>query len=150
MADKVNKKSAPRREVVKIDKEGPWGRIEYVHTLSCGHQERRKRATTTKVLACSWCVVAEKEHERLQGLSTSQRQADITDEIQDAFHSQIAVSESEIAKLRAALSHRFGIPLDSIDIAITDEDGRLSISYAVIFLSAHEIFGVLQSDKNDS
>lgn len=61
------------------------------------------------------------------------------EDLRDEVHSQIAVSESEIAKLKADLALKFEVPLDAVDIAISDEDGRLTVSYGLIFLSASDI-----------
>lgn len=145
MREEISKKASPRRDVVRIEKEGPWGRVEYVHHLSCGHQERRKRASKTPVIACTWCVVAEKQGEVLKSLGSAPTLVTSTDDdTTDPMHSTLAVSEREIAKLKANLASHFGVSLEAVDVIVEDEDGRLSISYGVIFLSAGDIKALLE------
>lgn len=137
--------------MLRIDKEGPWGRIEYVHHLSCGHQERRKRASKTNVLACTWCVVAEKQGAELRSLATPQkRDDDSADDFTDHIHSEIAISEREIAKLKAVLASYFKVPLESVDVAVSDDEGKLSISYGIIFLSSADIRALLAESDQQS
>jgi hypothetical protein len=44
-----------------------------------------------------------------------------------------------IDKKRAALSSRFGVPLDAVDVMSEDINGRLVIKNAVIYLSALDV-----------
>lgn len=141
--EKINKKSAPRQKVTAIDREGAWGRVEYLHRLECGHTERRKRPAKTGVIACSWCVVAEKQTEVLQGFAVARPSTPPEDDLFDRLGSLIAVSEKEVAKLRAELASAFDVPIEYVDVAVEDEDGTLSVSYAVLFIPAQDISTLL-------
>jgi hypothetical protein len=57
----VNKKSAPQKHVVSIDRVGEWGKRVYHHKLECGHVEIRNRASTAPKIACTWCVIGEQK-----------------------------------------------------------------------------------------
>jgi hypothetical protein len=138
--DKVNRKSAPRRTVVRIDREGSWGRVEYAHVLDCGHTERRKRASKTAVLACSWCVIAEKQDEQMRALAVAPRtDAGADDDLLDALGGSLAASEKEIAKLKGDIAARLGVSVDYVDVVVEDEDGVLSISFAMVLIPAGDI-----------
>ena len=54
----INKKSAPQNTVIDIIRKGQWGDVVYLHKLSCGHMEPRKRPAKTEKIACSMCVMA--------------------------------------------------------------------------------------------
>lgn len=137
-------KSAPRRTVVRIDREGAWGRVEYAHELDCGHTERRKRPSKTKVLACSWCVVAEEQDQKMRSLAQSPvRSSGADDDLLDSLGVSLAASEKEVAKLKAELAARFQVPLDYIDVVTSDDDGYLAVSYAIVFIPAGDIPAVL-------
>lgn len=137
-------KSAPRRTVVRIDREGAWGRVEYAHELDCGHTERRKRPSKTKVLACSWCVVAEEQGEKMKALAQSPvRSSGADDDLLDSLGVSLAASEKEVAKLKAELAARFEVPLDYIDVVTSDDEGFLAVSYAIVFIPAGDIPAVL-------
>lgn len=136
----VNRKAAPRRQVVQIERVGSWGRVEYLHHLECGHISSRKRAATTDVLACDGCVLAQQHEENLR------KQDDhgaVNDEIWDALGSQIAISEREAALIKAALVAQFGVPAEAVDVVLGDDDGVMRLQYAVILLSADEVRALL-------
>lgn len=137
-------KSAPRRTVVRIDREGAWGRVEYAHELDCGHTERRKRPSKTKVLACSWCVVAEEQDQKMRSLAQSPvRSSGADEDLLDLLGVSLAASEKEVAKLKGELAARFQVPLDYIDVVTSDDDGYLAVSYAIVFIPAGDIPAVL-------
>lgn len=146
--DKVNMKSAPRRTVVRIDREGAWGRVEYVHELDCGHSERRKRPAKTGLLACSWCVVAEQKAEQLRELAVvpTRTQPSVDDDLLDELGMSLAMSERELAKLKASLAAKFDVPLDAVDVVVEDNEGVLGVSYAVVFLDAGQISAILRGE----
>lgn len=141
MAD-VNLKKAPRREVTGIDRIGSWGRVEYHHRLECGHIEVRKRPSKTGTMACSGCVLSEQHQANLK----SQRFAEFPEELWDQTGADLAVQEGSVARLKAALVAKFGVPPEAVDVAVDDEDGTLRVSYAVILLSAVEILEVLSDE----
>ena len=143
MSDKINKKSAPRQKILGIEREGAWGRVEYLHLLVCGHTERRKRPAKTKIISCSWCVVAEKQTEVLQSFATKLPQSPAEDDVFDRLSSLMAVSEREVSKLKAEIASELNVPVDYVDVVVEDDDGTLSVSYAIIFLSAQDIKNIL-------
>ena len=148
-AKDVNKKKAPRQKVISVEREGAWGRVEYVHQLECGHTEKRKRPAPTDVIACSWCVVAEEKGVQLQALTQVQQSDGPEDDFTDILSVSLASSEKAIAKLRADLASRLDVPPDYVDIVTTDEEGMLSISYAVVFIPAGDIPAMLQAPSDD-
>ena len=148
--EKVNRKSAPRREILRIEREGSWGRVEYAHYLDCGHVERKKRASKAPVISCAWCVVAEEEDRRLKSLARSVNHQDELDEdTLDVLGTSLAASESAIARLRADIASRFSVPVDYVDVVTADDDGSLSVSYAVLFIPAGDLPAVLAGPSSD-
>lgn len=51
----------------------------------------------------------------------------------------LSLEEMRLDKTRAALSSRFGIPLDAVDVIAEDINGKLIIKNAVIYLSAFDV-----------
>lgn len=149
MANKVNRKSAPRQQVLHIEREGAWGRVEYLHRLACGHTEKRKRPAKTEVMACSWCVVAEEKGRQLASLATGLPDSPAQEDYRDPIGSLIAVTEKEVAKLRAEIAGRFDVPVDYVDVAVEDDEGVMSVSYAVVIIPASDIQTVIQTDKDN-
>lgn len=144
----VNRKKAPRREVVSIEREGAWGRVEYLHLLDCGHTEKRKRASQSKFLSCAWCVIAEQTDSEMKSLLTANKglsnfQAD--DDLVDEFGSSLAVTERMIGQLRAEVSAKYEVPVDAVDVVISDEGGQPELSYAIIFIPATELSHLLRN-----
>lgn len=134
----VNIKKAPKRKVVRIDKQGEWGNLWYVHFLECGHSDVRKRAASTPTVACSDCVRAVAKGEELKALvAVPQRSVimDVDDMI--ALDEDHAV-EVEAGSLKAGLASALSIPLESIDVVVSDVDGRLVVSSVVVFLSGKD------------
>lgn len=148
-AKDVNKKKAPRQKILSIERQGAWGRVEYLHILECGHTEKRKRASTTDVMACSWCVVAEEKGAQLQSLAQVPQSQELDDDIMDILGGSLASSEKAVAKLRADLASRLNVPPDYVDIVTLDDEGSLSISYAVVFIPAGDIPALLQESSDD-
>lgn len=136
--DDISRKKAPKRDVVEITRSGDWGNVVYQHRLSCGHVESRKRVAPAAQMACTWCVVAERKGDELRTLLTPQPRAemviDVTDMI-DVASPDIAADEDAM-RLKGSLSRSLGVPADAIDVVLEDADGQLSVSYAVVFLSA--------------
>lgn len=139
---RVNLKQAPRRQVEGIDRIGAWGRVEYHHRLDCGHIEVRKRPSKTGTMACSGCVLSEKHQEHI----AEQKPPSFDEDLWDQTGAALAVQEGSVARLKAALVARFGVPPEAVDVAVDDDDGTLRVSYAVILLSASEILEVLSGD----
>jgi hypothetical protein len=138
--DKVNRKSAPRRAVVRIEREGAWGRVEYAHLLDCGHTERRKRASRSEFLSCAWCVVAEQTDKEMKQIAVSAKSSSqVDDDLIDQFGSQLAMTEKLVAQVRAEVASHFSVPVESVDIVIEDDDGEMRMSFALIFLPSSDL-----------
>lgn len=124
---------APRRKIERIDKSGSWGKVEYRHHLSCGHIETRKRAAPTDEIACAWCLRAEQKDKEIKSLVGAKPPILLTAE------SEFVDDEIAIEKARATIAARFGIPVDAVDVASEDFNGRLVIRSATIYLSALDV-----------
>lgn len=135
----VNLKAAPRKEVVRIEKTGSWGQVEWLHHLECGHVESRKRKSTTTVLACTSCVLADRHKQNVAELSSEADDIELFDEL----GSKLAIGERSVAQIRAELASRLSVPLDSIAVGVDDDSGEMNVSYAVILLTLDEIQRVI-------
>ena len=138
--DDVNRKKAPFRDVIEIVKSGQWGDVVYKHRLSCGHIEERKRVAPANRMACTWCVVAAEKEQDLRRLTapqpTSQVLIDVADLI-DQDTRDLAVEE-DASRIQAGLAAALGVPANSVDVILEDDDGALRLSYAIVFLSASD------------
>ena len=66
------------------------------------------------------------------------------DDILDELGSELAMTETRTAQVRAALVAHFGVPLEAVDVALEhDDDGVLRLQYGVVLLSAQEIKAIL-------
>lgn len=138
----ISKKKAPKREVLEVVKVGQWGQgegIKYLHRLSCGHTEERKRIAPAEQMACTWCVVAKEKEQDLRQFATppkpvSQVLIDVADLIDGADDDLI--TDQEAMRLQGSLAAALGIPNDAIDVVLEDIDGTLVVSYALVFLTA--------------
>ncbi len=124
---------APRREVVDISRIGAWGQVSYQHKLSCGHIESRPRASTSKMLACVWCLRSESINKEMLALAAPPVQ--IVPELEQSIND----FETDVEKIRAGISSKFSIPLDAVDIQVSDIGGQLVIKSGVVFLSAQDV-----------
>lgn len=135
----VNRKRAPQREVLSIERTGSWGKVEYRHRLTCGHTDVRKRPSTAPKIACTLCVVAEAKAVELRALTEPRKQnlapiPDVTEIIAD----DIAEAEVEIQKLRGALASSLSCSPEAIDVVMEiNDDGILEAQYVHIFLDIH-------------
>jgi hypothetical protein len=129
----TERRRAPRRQVVEISREGAWGKVKYKHVLECGHTEIRARAASTSHLACAWCSRAEEKNKEIKALS-----AGAAIKYRDSDERYIS-NEISISKTRASLSAKFGVPLESIDVAVNDVNGIFQIQYALVFLSSSDV-----------
>lgn len=124
---------APRRDVVEIRRVGGWGSVSYHHVLSCGHIEKRPRASTAPKLACVWCLRAEEVKNTMTSLAIAPpRNTSIDDD-------ELATIETEAQMMKASLSSQFGIPIDAVDVVMADEAGNLRVRYATIFLTERDV-----------
>ena len=117
---------APRRDVVEIRRVGGWGAVTY-------HIEQRPRATTATKLACVWCLRAEKVESTMASLAIAQPRNTFIDD------DELASIETETQMMKASLSAHFGIPIDAVDVVMTDDAGNLRMRYATIFLTERDV-----------
>lgn len=52
---------------------------------------------------------------------------------------EMATLETEVSMMRATISARFGIPIDSVDLVTTDDAGILRVRYATVFLTEKDV-----------
>ena len=92
----ISKKAAPQQDVVEVIRSGRWGKVEYIHKLSCGHAEVRKRAASTTKIACEGCLKAEMGTQMLVELAGAKPVfadfSDIHDEIAGTLSSSLPVA----------------------------------------------------------
>lgn len=142
----VNKKSAPQKKIVSIDKQGGWGDVSYYHKLECGHIEVRKRASTAPKIACTWCVVGEEKGKELRALTLIQPPT--LEEVWDFYDTTIN-EEVDIAQLRAGLASAIGCPQDSVEVvAEVTENNVLKVMYVNVFLDLETAKRIAKYEKN--
>ena len=142
----VNKKSAPQKKIVSIDKQGGWGDVSYYHKLECGHIEVRKRASTAPKIACTWCVLGEEKGKELRALTLVQPPT--LEEVWDFYDSTIN-EEVDIAQVRAGLASAIGCPQDSVEVvAEVVENNVLKVMYVNIFLDLETAKRIAKYEKN--
>jgi len=142
----VNKKSAPQKKIVSIDKQGGWGDVSYYHKLECGHIEVRKRASTAPKIACTWCVLGEEKGKELRALTLVQPPT--LEEVWDFYDSTIN-EEVDIAQLRAGLASARGCPQDSVEVvAEVVENNVLKVMYVNVFLDLETAKRIAKYEKN--
>lgn len=136
----LNRKKAPKREVVNITRRGSWGQVVYVHTLECGHQEERKRPAPTPTVACTRCVLAEIKNEELRQIPTQPSRDVLVDvaDIIDIDASADWFAEEDANMIRAGLAANLDIPIESIDMIMSDDDGTLALDFVNIYLSSRD------------
>jgi hypothetical protein len=144
----ISKKSAPQQEVIEVIRSGRWGKVEYIHKLSCGHAEVRKRAAATTKIACEGCLKAEMGTQMLVELAGAKPVfADFAD-IHDEIASHVASYEQDAARTKAALAKKLGVEVSAVNIYIdeTSEWGGRVVQ-AVVFLEAWDIERIMGSDS---
>lgn len=142
----VNKKSAPQKKIISIDKQGGWGDVSYYHKLECGHIEVRKRASTAPKIACTWCVLGEEKGKELRALTLVQPPT--LEEVWDFYDSTIN-EEVDIAQLRAGLASAIGCPQDSVEVvAEVVENNVLKVMYVNVFLDLETAKRIAKYEKN--
>lgn len=128
----TERRRAPRKKIVSIEKIGRWGELTYNHKLECGHIDARKRAASSGEIACLWCLRAEEQAIELKKFTAPP--------VQSVFYDDnLAEEETRIEKTRAAIAARIGIPMEAVDVATEDINGVLVIRSAVVYLSARDI-----------
>jgi hypothetical protein len=143
----ISKKSAPQQEIIEVIRSGRWGKVEYIHKLSCGHAEVRKRAAATTKIACEGCLKAEMGTQMLVALSAAKPVfADFSD-IHDEIAASVASYEQDIARTKAALAKKLGVEVGAVDIYVDETSDSPKIVQAVVFLEAFNIEKILNSDS---
>ena len=142
----VNKKSAPQKIVLSIERQGAWGDVSYYHRLECGHIEVRKRASPKPKIACTWCVVGEEKGKELKALTLVQPPT--LEEVWD-FYDEAINEEVDVAQLRAGVARAIGCPQDSIEvISEVGEDNVLRVNYVTVFLDIELAKKIAKYQKN--
>lgn len=142
----VNKKSAPQKNIVSIEKQGGWGDVSYYHKLECGHIEIRKRASTAPKIACTWCVIGEQKGKELRALTLVQPPT--LEEVWD-FYDETTSEEVDVAKLRAGVANAVGCAQESVEVvSVVDEDNVLRVSYVTVFLDFETAKRIAEKNKN--
>lgn len=122
----INRKQAPRREVLEIERVGEWGEVTYRHRLSCGHTDVRKRPAPAPAIACVVCQV-EKDRPK------AARSMPVLPQVEFDDVDVLASAEADAARVRAGLAARFAVSNDAIDVVV---DSGGNVSYVVVFLDA--------------
>ena len=142
----VNKKSAPQKNIVSIEKQGGWGDVSYYHKLECGHIEIRKRASTAPKIACTWCVIGEQKGKELRALTLVQPPT--LEEVWD-FYDETTSEEVDVAKLRAGVANAVGCAQESVEVvSIVDEENILRVSYVTVFLDFETAKRIADKSRN--
>ena len=140
-------KSAPRRQVTSVERNGDWGEVDYRHVLSCGHVEIRKRHSPATHLACSGCLTAARFV--AEGPGRPQRRTPIIPPAEDGIIlDDLAGIESEIAQIRAGLAKAIGIPMEAVDVAVTSQTGVPEVAYALVFIDPDNARRLAKLDNN--
>lgn len=129
-------KAAPRREVVEIVKIGDWGEVVYSHRLACGHTEIRKRQSPASHIACSGCVVAREFAQNGLSRPVVVDAPGLPDDDPDLIVDEFGSLEAEAQRIAAGLAAKFRVSVEAVDVAISAQNGRADIAYAVVFLDA--------------
>ena len=142
----VNKKSAPQKNIVSIEKQGGWGDVSYYHKLECGHIEIRKRASSAPKIACTWCVIGEQKGKELRALTIVQPPT--LEEVWD-FYDETTSEEVDVAKLRAGVANAVGCAQESVEVvSIVDEENVLRVSYVTVFLDFETAKRIADKSRN--
>jgi len=142
-------KSAPRREVTSVERNGDWGEVEYRHVLACGHVEIRKRHSPATHLACSGCLTAARFVAEGPAAGRPQRSTPIIPPAEDGIIlDDLAGIESEIAQIRAGLAKAIGIPTEAVDVAVTSQTGVPEVAYALVFIDPDNARRLARLDNN--
>lgn len=121
--------------MVSVARSGGWGDVEWVHLLECGHSDSRKRAVPVgKPIGCVRCVLAEQFQREL---STT---VDNTEpELTDLIAIEVASTEAEVARIRAAVAAAVHVNVDAVDVVW----GAEGLQYVMVMLTATEVHSLL-------
>jgi len=71
------------------------------------------------------------------------------DDLLDLVGSQLAMTERLIAQVRAEIASEHYVPLEAVDVIVSDEDGEMQLSFATIFIPASDITPILRRIANN-
>jgi hypothetical protein len=131
----TERRKAPRRAIVSIEKIGAWGQLTYQHKLSCGHIDVRKRKAASSDIACMWCLRAKEKQVELKSFTAPSP-------MNVFYEDDLAEQETRIEKTRAAIASRIGVPMEAVDVASEDINGQLVIRSAVVYLSSRDVIRI--------
>jgi hypothetical protein len=135
----VSRRSAPRRVVVSVVREGGWGDVGWVHVLGCGHVEVRKRAVGVGgFVGCVRCVLAEGFVEGMGGGVVVGVGFEAGAGV-DVVGVEVASVESEITSVRLGVASALGVGSDAVDVVW----GPQGLQYVMVMLSAGEVGGLV-------
>jgi hypothetical protein len=139
----INKKSAPQNSVVDIIRQGQWGGVVYLHKLSCGHLEPRKRPAKTEKIACSMCVKASTFTKMSAEFIRTGVGYEGYDEIEvEENQSEVLLSslQEEVSRMRVHIAKKLQLLPDDIIIHIEESEDGSNISGGSIFLDRDSLF----------
>lgn len=130
----VSRRSAPRREVTSVLQVGHWGSVGWVHTLSCGHTDTRKRQSPLgAMVGCVRCVLAER-FVRPIGSSVALLGGMDADGF-DSLSSEVATEQASIALEAASVASALGVPVDAVDVVW----GPQGLQYVMVMLTPRDV-----------
>jgi len=135
--EKINKKSAPQRDVGEIIRQGRWGSVVYLHRLSCGHIEERKRPAATPKIACGLCVRSDafaKQQLSLVRSGVGYEQYTDIEMPPDPTEVEMSSILEDVARMRAAIAKNLDISADDVLIHVDEDEDGISIGGGYIFL----------------
>jgi hypothetical protein len=118
--------TAPKMTVMRVDRVGGWGSVNYHHSLECTHTEVRRRcAKVGDRIACVRCQEVLERRAALAELAPT-NQISNTDEA-------VAAEMTQESRIKANIASLLGIPVDTIAVALGPT------RQIVIFLSPQEV-----------
>ena len=113
----------PRQKVIRVAKTGEYGTTIWSHWLDCGHVEKRKRKAPFPHIGCGACVA----QERL--LINVMRMEETTAPSVSDF-----AIEDKAKKVAASLARSLSIPVEFVDIKLSDTGFGLRMTGASIWV----------------
>ena len=125
-------RKAPRRAIQSIERMGRHGSVKYHHLLECGHTEIRTRASRAPKLGCAWCHRTTVKEREVGAVTLSSTMTLDYDE-------RLGQNEVSVARLRGSLASALGVPIEAVDLVVTENGADLTVESAVVFLSPGDI-----------
>lgn len=100
----MSRRSAPRRAVVSVEHRTGYGKTWWLHSLECGHVERRKRKAPAAMIGCLTCERESGARQALDGvLQGPMVEYDV---------------EGQLASMRAAIARSIGVEPDAVALQV--------------------------------